>query len=140
MRDIGKKSAFLKLTLTPTGVSELVQYRRHEHWSPFFFTVRIWHRGNLQNIEDLLRSIFVADPGMKMAYIDAEQGEKQSCRRIEYALFGDGRYLDACRAVTFIQTVAKLVWPRLPWTGDIDRDMDLAEQPYYRPLFKTVYV
>jgi len=133
MRDIGKKISVLKTDIDSDGrirtsynIGGTNTGRLSSSLSEF------GTGGNLQNIEDLLRSIFVADPGMKMAYIDAEQGESRVVGGIEYALFGDGRYLDACESGDLHTTVAKLVWPRLPWTGDIDRDMDLAEQPYYR--------
>jgi DNA polymerase-1 len=88
--------------------------------------------GNLQNIEESLRSIFIADPGYKLAYIDAEQGESRIVGGIEGLLFGDWRYLDACESGDLHTTVARLVWPTLAWTNDIERDRHLAEQPYYR--------
>lgn len=88
--------------------------------------------GNLQNIEESLRSIFIADPGYKLAYIDAEQGESRVVGAIEGNLFNDWRYLDACESGDLHTTVAKLVWPAYVWTGDTERDRKLAEQPYYR--------
>lgn len=88
--------------------------------------------GNLQNIEDSLRSIFIADPGMKMAYLDAEQGESRCVGAIEWNLFEDSRYLDSCESGDLHTSVAKLVWPNLAWTGNIKQDKKLAEQPYYR--------
>lgn len=88
--------------------------------------------GNLQNIEELLRSVLIADPGMKMGYFDAEQGESRVVGGIEYNLFGDSTYLDACEGGDLHTTVAKLVWPQLAWTGNPENDKKLAEQPYYR--------
>ena len=88
---------------------------------------------NLQNIEESLRSVFIADRGYKLAYLDAEQGESRCVGAIEWNLLGDARYLDACEGGDLHTTVAKLVWPRdLPWTGDTRTDRKLAEQPYYR--------
>ncbi len=88
---------------------------------------------NLQNIEESLRSVFIADRGFKLAYLDAEQGESRVVGAIEWNLFGDGRYLDACEGGDLHTTVAKLVWPRdVQWTGDLKEDRRLAEQPYYR--------
>jgi len=87
---------------------------------------------NLQNIEESLRSVFVADRGYKLAYFDAEQGESRCVGAIEWNLFGDGRYLDACEAGDLHTTVAKLVWPEIRWTGNMASDRKLAEQPYYR--------
>jgi len=88
--------------------------------------------GNLQNIEDSLRSIFIADPGMKMGYFDAEQGESRVVGAIEWNLFKDGRYLDACESGDLHTHVARLCWPNLAWTGILKEDKSAAEQPYYR--------
>src|SRR6516162_3549119 len=87
---------------------------------------------NLQNIEESLRSMFVADEGYKLAYFDAEQGESREVGAIEWNLFNDGKYLDACETGDLHTSVAKLVWPNLHWTGDLDKDRILAEQHYYR--------
>lgn len=87
---------------------------------------------NLQNIEESLRSVFIADPGYKLAYLDAEQGESRVVGAIEGNLFGDWRYLDACEGGDLHTTVARLVWPEHGWTGDLATDRALAEQPFYR--------
>jgi len=87
---------------------------------------------NLQNIEDSLRSVFIADRGYKMAYLDAQQGESRVVGAIEWNLFHDGRYLDACESGDLHTNVAKLVWPSLGWTGSAINDRTLAERPYYR--------
>jgi DNA polymerase I len=88
---------------------------------------------NLQNIEESLRSVFIADPGYKLAYLDAEQGESRVVGAIEGNLFDDWRYLDACEGGDLHTTVAKLVWPDdVAWTGNLGNDRKLAEQPYYR--------
>lgn len=87
---------------------------------------------NLQNVEELLRSVLIADPGMKMGYFDAEQIQSRIVGAIEWNLFKDGRYLDACESGDLHTSVAKLCWPRLAWVGDLATDQELAEQPYYR--------
>jgi DNA polymerase-1 len=88
--------------------------------------------GNLQNIEESLRSIFIADPGMKLANFDAEQGESRVVGAIEWNLFRDGRYLDACESGDLHTAVARICWPDLNWTNTLEGDRDLAERPYYR--------
>lgn len=88
--------------------------------------------GNLQNIEESLRSILVADPGYKFAKFDAKSGESFCVGAIEWNLFGDGRFLDACESGDPHTAVARLCWPTLPWTGNLQSDKELAEQPYYR--------
>jgi DNA polymerase-1 len=88
--------------------------------------------GNLQNIEEALRRVFIADPGRKFAYLDAAQGESRVVGAITWNLFKDGRYLDACESGDLHTNVAKLCWPGLPWTGNLGDDRKIAEQPYYR--------
>ena len=88
--------------------------------------------GNLQNIEEDLRRIFVADKGKKLAYLDAAQGESRVVGAIEWNLFHDGKYLDTCEGGDLHTDVAKLCWPKLRWTGDLGEDRHIAEQPYYR--------
>jgi DNA polymerase-1 len=88
--------------------------------------------GNLQNIEESLRSILISDPGYKFAKFDAKSGESFCVGGIEWNLFRDGRYLDACESGDPHTAVARICWPNLGWTGSISRDKDLAEQPYYR--------
>ena len=88
--------------------------------------------GNLQNVEKQLRSIFVSDLGWKFAKFDAKSGESYVVGGIEWNLFKDGRYLDAVESGDVHTSVAKLCWPMLGWTGDLGRDKDLAERPFYR--------
>jgi DNA polymerase I-like protein with 3'-5' exonuclease and polymerase domains len=133
MRDIGKKIGVLQTDVDSDGrirtsynIGGTNTGRLSSSLSEF------GTGGNLQNIEDLLRSVLISDPGMKMGYFDAEQGESRVVGAIEYNLFGDSRYLDACESGDLHTTVAKLVWPKLAWTGDLEADKRLAEQPYYR--------
>lgn len=88
--------------------------------------------GNLQNVEESLRSIFIADPGMKFAKCDAKSGESFVVGAIEWNLFNDDRYLTACESGDPHTAVARICWPELPWTGDLKHDKHIAEQPYYR--------
>lgn len=88
--------------------------------------------GNLQNIEEALRRIFIADKGMKFAYIDKEQAESRAVGAICWNLFRLSNYLDACESGDLHTTVAKLAWKSLPWTGELKADREIAEQPFYR--------
>jgi DNA polymerase-1 len=88
--------------------------------------------GNLQNLEEGLRSIYVADPGMKFAKFDAKSGESYVVGALEWNIFNDGRYLDAVDSGDVHTAVAKLVWRDLGWTGDKRHDKEIAERPYYR--------
>lgn len=88
--------------------------------------------GNLQNIEERLRRIFIADPDMKFANIDLEQADSRNIGALCYNVFRDTKYLDACESGDLHTSVAKMSRPELPWTGDHSSDRAIAEQPYYR--------
>lgn len=133
LRDLQKKIGFLRTAVDPDGrmrtsfnIAGTTTGRLSSALSDFGTGT------NLQNIEDSLRSIFIADPGMKFANIDLEQGDSRNVGAIIWNLFGDSTYLDACESGDLHTGVAKLVWPTLAWTGDGDRDKHLAETPYYR--------
>lgn len=88
--------------------------------------------GNFQNIEEALRSIFIADWGWKFVKVDGEQIQSRVVGAIEGKELGDWTYLDACESGDLHTTVAKMVWKDLPWTGDLAADRKIAEEPYYR--------
>lgn len=133
MRDIGKKIQMLKTEVDADGrirTSYNIAGTSTGRWSSSFS--EFGTGTNLQNIEESLRSVFVSDPGMKMAYIDAQQGESRVVGAIEWNLFRDGRYLDSCEGGDLHTRVAKLCWPELSWPGTSKGDRELAERPYYR--------
>jgi DNA polymerase-1 len=88
--------------------------------------------GNLQNVEEGLRRIFIADRGMKFAYIDKEQAESRAVGAICWNLFRSGGYLDACESGDLHTAVCRMAWTDVPWTGDSVADRVLADQPFYR--------
>jgi DNA polymerase-1 len=88
--------------------------------------------GNLQNVEESLRSIFIADQGMKWCKVDARQIQSRIVGAIQWKLFKDGTYLDACEDIDLHTYVAKLVWPNLKWTGKPKEDKAIAETIFYR--------
>ena len=88
--------------------------------------------GNLQNINPGLRYIFVADPGWKICGIDLEQAESREVGWLLGTLFNDWTYLDACEQGDLHTFTARLIWPNLPWTGDLRRDRKIADQIFYR--------
>lgn len=87
---------------------------------------------NMQNITESVRSILIADPGMKFAKFDARSGESFCVGAIEWDLFQDGTYLDVCETGDPHTAVARVIWPNLPWTGDLKHDRVIADKPYYR--------
>ena len=88
--------------------------------------------GNLQNVEESLRSIFISDPGFKFAKCDAKSGESFVVGAIEWNLFHDGKFLEACESGDPHTAVARIMWPSLPWTGNLKLDKTIAKSPYYR--------
>jgi DNA polymerase-1 len=89
---------------------------------------------NLQTVTPELRKVFVSDEGHKMAYIDLEQAESRAVGAIEWNLFKDGAYLDACESGDLHTAVAKMCWSHLAWTGDLKKDKALAKQIFYRDV------
>lgn len=133
MRDIGKKISFLKTEIDPDGRIRTSYNIAGTDTGRFASSFSEFGTGtNMQNVEDLLRRVFIPDPGMKLAYLDAQQGESYVVGAIEWNLFEDDRYLNACESGDLHTTVAKMVWPNLPWTGNLADDKALAEKPYYR--------
>ena len=88
--------------------------------------------GNLQNVEESLRSIFIADPGFKFAKFDAKSGESYCVGARIWNIFHDSKYLDTVESGDVHTAVARLIWPYLGWTGDLRHDKHLAETPYHR--------
>lgn len=76
---------------------------------------------NLQNITPELRSIFIADPGYKLAYMDLEQAESRVVGLLVWRTCGDGTYLDACESGDLHTTVSTLVWPEIKSREDADK-------------------
>lgn len=137
MRDIGKKISVLKTDIDPDGRMRTSYNIAGTDTGRFSSSLSEFGTGgNLQNIEDLLRRVIIADPGYKLGYFDGEQIQSRIVGAIEWNLFQDGRYLDACESGDLHTTVAKLVWPDDPWTGDLSKDVELAELPYYRHYSK----
>ena len=88
--------------------------------------------GNLQNVEERLRKIFIPDPGMKFANIDLQQADSRNIGALCWNVLRDPKYLNACESGDLHTSVAKMSRPELPWTGDSKLDRTIAEQPYYR--------
>lgn len=133
MRDIAKKIGVLRTEIDSDGrmrTSYNIAGTSTGRFSSSFS--EFGTGGNLQNVEESLRSIFISDPGMKFAKFDAKSGESYCVGAIEWNLFKDGKYLDACESGDPHTATARICWPKLGWTGDLGRDKDIAEQPYYR--------
>lgn len=81
--------------------------------------------GNLQNITEQHRFIFEADRGMEMFYADLKTAESL----IVAYMSGDENYIEAHKSDVHTY-VCRLVWPELPWTGDIKADKKIAATTY----------
>ena len=133
MRELGKKISMLKTEIDPDGRMRTSYNIAGTSTGRFSSSFSEFGTGtNLQNIEEALRSVFIADRGMKMGYLDAQQGESRVVGAIEWNLFQDETYLSACEGGDLHTTVARLCWPTLKWTGNTKADRALAEHPYYR--------
>ena len=80
------------------------------------------HGSNLQNIAPRHRHIFIPDAGCKLGYADLEQAESRTVAYVS----GDEAYIEAHKTGDVHTAVCRLVWPELPWTGDIKEDKKIA--------------
>ncbi len=133
LKDIGKKIGVLKTAVDPDGRIRTSYNIAGTSTGRFSSSLSEFGTGgNLQNVEESLRSILIADWGYKFAKFDGKQLQSRVVGAIEWNLFKDGRYLDACESSDLHTVVAKMVWPNLPWTGDTKKDKDVAETLFYR--------
>ena len=136
MRELAKKISVLKTEIDPDGrirTSYNIAGTDTGRFSSSFS--EFGTGGNLQNVEESLRSIFIADPGYKFAKCDAKSGESFVVGAIEWNRFEDPAYLDACDSGDPHTAVARLCWPDMPWTGNIKLDKELCDdktKPFYR--------
>lgn len=87
--------------------------------------------GNSQNIAERHRHIFIADPGYELCYADLKQAESN----VVAHLSGDEGYIEAHASGDVHTYVTRLVWPDLPWTGDLALDKAIAKQlPDWDPV------
>lgn len=97
---------------------------------------------NLQNVTSALRSIFVADPGMKFANLDLEQADARNVGALAWNALVDrsdwseadaGKFLDFCEGGDLHTNVTRMSNPQLTWDqGKTDRE--IADQIAYRHL------
>lgn len=87
---------------------------------------------NLQNIENRLRAIFIADTGYKLGNIDLEQSDSRVCGAIQWNLFRDARYLDLCESGDLHTGVARICFNQLHWTDSPVENRIIAAGHFYR--------
>lgn len=133
MADIEEKIKKLKSKVDPDGRIRTTYNIAGTDTGRFSSSFSIYGSGgNLQNVEEALRSLFISDPGMKWCKVDAKQIQSRIVGAIQWKLFKNGTYLDACESIDLHTYVAKLVWPGLPWSGDKVHDKSIAETKFYR--------
>jgi DNA polymerase I-like protein with 3'-5' exonuclease and polymerase domains len=140
LRDLGKSIGFLETATDPDGRMRSDLKIAGTVTGRFASSVTDFGTGtNLQNVTESLRSVFVADPGYKLANLDLEQGDSRNVGAICWNLLCDnpdwnertaGAYLDACESGDLHTTVAKMAYKQLAWGTAPDRE--IAEQPFYR--------
>lgn len=133
LRDLGKKAGVLRTDIDSDGrmrtsynIAGTTTGRLSSSLSDFGSGT------NLQNIEQRLRRVFVADSGMKFANIDLEQADSRNVGAICWNLFNDGRYLDACESGDLHTSVCRMAWQGLPWGNDPSVYRAVADMPFYR--------
>lgn len=80
--------------------------------------------GNLQNWAERHRACAVADHQFAMSYADLKQAESNVVAHIA----DDEAYIEAHKSGDVHTYVTRLVWPDLPWTGDLKKDKAIAKQ------------
>jgi DNA polymerase I-like protein with 3'-5' exonuclease and polymerase domains len=122
-RGLKKQIGFLKAPLTADNRYPST-FNIAAAWTGRFSSSKDpWKKGgNLQNIAERHRFQFIADPGMELAYIDLKQAESN----VVAHLAGDERYIEAHLQGDVHTYVTRLVWPELPWKGNLKEDKEVA--------------
>lgn len=141
LRDLGKSIGFLETGIDPDGRMRSNLNIAGTNTGRFASSASDFGTGtNLQNVTSSLRSVFVADPGMKFANLDLEQADSRNVGALCWNTFVDhpdwnerlaGAYLDACEGGDLHTTVCKMASPNLGW-GDGRTDREIADQKAYR--------
>lgn len=133
LRELGKKIAFLSTSVDGDGrlrtsfnIAGTTTGRLASSYSDFGTGT------NLQNVENKLRSVFIADPGYKFCNIDLEQSDSRAVGAIHWNLFRDSSYLDACESGDLHTSVSRIAFRHLPFTGNLADDKRIAGDKFYR--------
>jgi DNA polymerase-1 len=142
LRDLGKSISFLQTGIDADGRMRSNVNIAGTITGRFASSVSDFGTGtNLQNVTPRLRSVFVADPGYKLANLDLEQADARNVgalcwnelvNRPDWTEADAGRYLDFCESGDLHTNVCKMANPDLPWGTAPDRE--IADRPAYRHL------
>jgi len=142
LRDIDKKRQFLETDIDTDGRMRTSINIAGTNTGRLASSTSVFQTGtNQQNIDRDLRSVFVADPGMKFANLDLEQADARNVGALCWNLFVEtfseeyaGAYLNACESGDLHTLVCRLGWPERPWTNNSFDDRKLADEIAYRQL------
>lgn len=125
--DTQKQIGFLNAPRTPDGRYPST-FNVAAAWTSRFSSSKNPFRwgGNLQNVAEQNRDIFIADPGWWIFYADLEQAESN----VVAHLAGDEDYIAAHRLGDPHTFVSRLVFPEFAWTGDLEKDKIIAKNTY----------
>ncbi len=132
IRGLVKQMGFLKSRRTPSGRFGST-FVVGQAWTDRWSSTKNPHSegGNLQNVAERHRHIFIADPGMELCYADLKQAESNLVAHIA----GDEAYIEAHKSGDVHTFVTRLIWPDMPWTGDLELDKPIAKQlPDWDPV------
>ena len=140
LRSLGKSLGFLQTNIDRDGRMRTQFNIAGTDTGRFASSVTDYGTGtNLQNVTGALRSIFVADPGMKFCNLDLEQGDSRNVGALawntlveEHGEMFAGSYLDACESSDLHTLVCRMGNPGLPWGTEPDRQ--LADRLAYKHL------
>lgn len=124
IRDKKKQHGSLSAKLSPSG-RYLSVFNVGAAWTGRFSSSKapFGLGGNLQNVAERHRRVFIADPGMDIGYADYMQGESNLVAHLS----GDERYIEAHRLGDVHTYVTRFMFPNLPWTGDLAKDKKIAK-------------
>jgi DNA polymerase-1 len=130
LRDTTKKLSVLRTAVDSTGRFRCSYNPAGTNTGRWSSSKSVFGFGsNAQNITEELREAFIPDPGYAICYLDLEQAES---RAVAY-LSQDLDYIQACESGDLHTSVARMVWPELPWNGDGGpKDRAVADAPFYR--------
>ena len=140
LRDCDKKRMFLETGIDPDGRMRTSFNIAGTNTGRLASSMSDMGTGtNLQNVDRELRSVFIADPGMKFGNLDLEQADARNVGALCWDYFVEahgesfaGRYLDACESGDLHTATCKLAWTSLAWPGDAKGDRAIADQIAYR--------
>lgn len=124
VRDLKKQLGSLNAKLTPDNRYPS-SFNVGAAWTGRFSSSKNPYQqgGNLQNVSERHRKIFLPDPGYTLFYADLKQAESN----VVAHLAQDPEYINAHLSGDVHTYVTRLVWPEMPWTGDLKADKKIAK-------------